>query len=219
MSLPNNALFVGCEHDIRSDWSTLVPNVAVPKNLKDPEKIAQAREAAILGLRDMPVLAAHTEVVVLDADANVVIHATTNAIELGPRAKTLQLPSGMLLEIATNPSAALLAIVAGTCLNSLYDQRPSVFGFDIYDELRIAGMAVGDFLQRYGIHPSIWRAPTGRDCAACDPYAFALPAEVRKQVSLDALCQRLVIDVPRDSAYGKAAAAREVAMKLNIVGS
>ena len=79
--MSSSHLFLGCTRTLRSDWQDIIPEVAVPKNLKDPVKIQEARDTAIAGLIDLPILAYHDEIVLLNTQGEIVFHALGAAIK------------------------------------------------------------------------------------------------------------------------------------------
>lgn len=212
--MSSSHLFLGCTRTLRADWQDIIPEVAVPKNLKDPVKIQEARDAAIAGLIDLPILAYHDEIVLLNAKGNIVFQASGSAIKT-----TLPIANPTL--VAGNPDAALLAVIASSFPAGLAlppgEGQAQLFGVDIKEELRIAALAAGPKLREICSF-SHWRMPSNGPSRVFDVYEYVIPAEQRRQLTLPVLCKGLGIAPPVTVlAADKAQVALNIAIAVGLV--
>ena len=211
-----SVFFLGCARIVREDWQQFIPELAVAKNLKDPVKIQEARDAARAGLIDLPIVSLHSEITLIDRSGAVVLHAKPGQV-----VTELFAPTPLVADV---PGLALMTALAklfpeGIQRNPQTGSGGSLFGLDIREELRVAAMLAGPFAQQIGMKPAHWRMPSlGESTGMVDVYEYLLSSDHRKQLSVVALQKSLGL-TPGDAgtATGRAQIAYNIATRMNLV--
>lgn len=199
------------------NWGQLVPDLKIAKNLKDPQLVQDAKDAALRNLAYIPMTGTVVAFSLLDPRGNIVCSIDQNGF-VGEKG---------LQPLAKTPGVLLMTVLLRSFPQGLIRQEHSpqlgrqvgaaIYGFNVRAVLRVASFEA----LRYGmaLPPSMhWWGRYQDDVAACDPYDDILTTETVKQIDRHKVFEYL--NLPRSThpteTLRLAEDARVLADKLNL---